>query len=148
MKDPIGWRLLRQIYGLYFFWLGFSSVLQLFRILPDIDWHSYMSEESSSFFTALEKARFVVPLLIFIWTTSGLAMMFYRTAPLGIALLAPVMVNIFLTDTVLDDIWPWALAHAAPLVALAWHFRVAYYPLWNWSPPASERTQSLTATEP
>jgi hypothetical protein len=85
----------------------------------------------------LEKTGFVIPLLIFTWAASGLAFMFYRTAPLGVVLLAPVMVNVFLADTLLDTKWLWATAHAAPLLALAWHFRSAYRALWNYSPPAA-----------
>jgi len=137
VKDLIGWRLLRWVYGGYFFVLGATSVLQLAGVLPDFDWHSVMSPASSAFFGALENTGFVVPLLIFVWTAAGLAMLFRRTAPLGVVLLAPVIVNIVLADTLLDDLWWWAALHAAPLVALAWHFRAAYRPLWNGSPPAA-----------
>lgn len=137
MKDPIVWRVIRWAYGAYFFWLGASSVLQLLGVLPDVDWHIYMSPASSAFFTALEKTGFVVPLLVVVWLGSGLAFLFYRTAPLGVVLLAPVMINIVLADTLLDTVWFWALVNAAPLVALAWHFRSAYRPLWNYSPPGT-----------
>lgn len=137
MKDPIVWRLIRWLYGAYFVYLGVSSVLELIGVLPEPHWDRYMSAASGAFLTALEKTGFVIPLLIFTWVASGLALMFYRTAPLGVVLLAPVMVNVFLADTLLDTEWLWATAHATPLLALAWHLRPAYHALWNYSPPAA-----------
>jgi len=136
LQDPIVWRLIRWVYGAYFIFLGGSSLLELFGILPETHWDKYMSAASITFLAAMEDTGFLVPLLVLNWIASGLALMFYRTAPLGIVLLAPVMVNMFLADTVLDALWLWAVAHAAPLLALAWHFRSAYRPLWDYSPPA------------
>jgi hypothetical protein len=136
MKDPIAWRLIRWLYGAYFVCLGAASALEIIGVLPEPHWEQYMSEASAAFLAALEATGFVMPLIIFTWVASGLALMSYRTAPLGVVLLAPVIVNIFLTDTLLDSEWLWATAHAAPLVALAWHFRSAYRGLWNYPPPA------------
>jgi hypothetical protein len=137
MNEPIVWRLIRWLYGAYFVFLGVSSGLEMIGVLPEPHWDQYMSAASGAFLAALEKTGFVVPLLIVTWVASGLAFMSYRTAPLGVVLLAPVMVNIFLADTLLDAEWLWATAHAAPLLALAWHFRSAYRALWNYSPPAA-----------
>jgi hypothetical protein len=137
MKEPIVWRLIRWLYGAYFICLGVSSGLELIGVLPDPHWDRYMSAASADFLTAMENTGFMLPLLVFTWTASGLALMFFRTAPLGVVLLAPVMVNMFLADTLLDNVWFWATAHAAPLLALAWHFRSAFSSLWSYSPPAA-----------
>jgi hypothetical protein len=137
LKDPIVWRLIRWLYGAYFIYLGGLSVLEVFGVLPETHWDKYMSAASIAFLGAMEDTGFLVPLLVLTWLASGLALMFYRTAPLGVVLLAPVMVNMVLADTVLDTLWVWATAHAAPLLALAWHFRSAYRSLWNYSPPAT-----------
>ncbi len=137
MRDPIFWRWLRRLYAGYFVALGAASVLQYAGVLPDPHWESAMSPASASFYAAMERTGFVTDLIIFTWLVSGVAMMFYRTAPMGIVLLTPFMVNMVLADTVLDDVWLWAALHAAPLVALAWHYRSASVALWNYpgSPP-------------
>jgi hypothetical protein len=137
MKGPIVWRLIRCLYGAYFFFLGVSSALEMIGVMPEPHWDQYMSAASAAFLAALEATRFIMPLIVFTWVASGLAFMFDRTAPLGVVLLAPVIVNIFLADTLLDTEWLWATAHALPLLALAWHYRSAYRALWNYSPPAA-----------
>lgn len=139
MKDPIVWRVIRWVYGAYFIYLGGSSLLEVFGVLPETHWDKFMSAASIALLAAMEDTGFLVPLLVLTWLASGVALMFYRTAPLGIVLLTPVMVNMFLADTVMDTLWLWATAHAAPLVALAWHFRSAYYPLWNYPSPSTGR---------
>ena len=133
MRDPVFWRWLRWLYGAYFIVLGVASVLQYLGVLADPHWERARSPASATFYAALERTGFVTDLIILTWVTSGLAMLFNRTAPLGIVLLTPFIVNMFLADTVLDDAWLWATAHAAPLVALAWHYRSAYFTLWNYS---------------
>jgi len=136
VKDPIVWRVVRWLYGAYFIFLGGSSLLEVIGVLPETHWDKYMSAGSIAFLSAMEDTGFLVPLLVLTWLASGLALMFYRTAPLGVVLLAPVMVNMFLMDTVVDTLWLWATAHAAPHLALAWHFRSAFRPLWNYTSPA------------
>ena len=136
VKDPIVWRVVRWLYGAYFIFLGGSSLLEVIGVLPETHWDKYMSAGSIAFLSAMEDTGFLVPLLVLTWLASGLALMFYRTAPLGVVLLAPVMVNMFLMDTVVDTLWLWATAHAAPHLALAWHFRSAFRPLWNYASPA------------
>jgi hypothetical protein len=71
------------------------------------------------------------PLLAFTYIASALALCFYRTTPLGLILLAPVAVIIFLTDTILDSAWFMGTLNAAILAALAWHFRSSFRPLWT-----------------
>jgi hypothetical protein len=64
---------------------------------------------------------------------SACALIFQRTAPLGLVLLAPVAVIIFFTDTLLDTAWLFGTLNAVVLVALAWHFRSAYRSLFCYS---------------
>jgi hypothetical protein len=140
MMEPIVWRLIRYLYGGYFIYLGGTSLLEDFGVLPETHWDKFMSPASIAFLAAMENTGYLIPLLVLTWLASGVALMFYRTAPLGIVLLAPVMVNIVLADTVMDTLWLWATAHAAPFVALAWHFRSAFQDLWNYSPPSTRIT--------
>ena len=134
MKDPIVWRLIRWAYGTYFVCLGSASLLQIMGVLPEPHWDQYESAAAATFELAMENTHYLVPFIALVWIASGIAFLFTRTAPLGVALLAPVVVNIFLADTVLDNLYFWAFAHTAPFVALAWHYRSAFAPLWNYAP--------------
>lgn len=137
MKDPIVWRLIRWVYGGYFIVLGVASALQMVGVLPEPHWEQYMSAANAEFEAAIEKTGYLMQLIVAVWIASGIAFMFYRTAPLAVAMMAPVVVNMFLADTLLDYEWVWGTAHAAPLVALAWHFRSPFRALWNYSLPAT-----------
>ncbi len=138
MKDPFAWRLLRWLYGAYFIFEGIWSGLQIVGVMPEANWS--MSTASAAFMTAMDNTGYFFPLLALTFLISGLALFFYRTAPLGVALLVPVMVNIVLVDTFLDTLWFWAAAHAVPLIALGWHFRAAFRPLWSYGRAANEPT--------
>jgi hypothetical protein len=136
MKDPIVWRLIRWIYGGYYICLGVASALQMMGVLPEPHWEQYMSTRAATFELAMENTHYLVQFIVLIWIASGVALLFTRTAPLGVALLAPVAVNILLADTLLDVEYLWGAAHTFPLFALAWHYRSAFTGLWNYAPPA------------
>ena len=136
MKDPIGWRLLRWSYGGYFILLGVATELEMLGLLQEPHWDRSMSAGSAAFLEAMLNTGYLIPLIGLVWTASGVALLFQRTAPLGVALLTPVMVNIVLADTILDIVYLWAVAHAAPLLLLAWRYRSAFRGLWNYYPAA------------
>jgi len=131
MRDPIAWRIVRYLFAAYYIYVGVRVGLTLVGVTPPIPLK--VSAESAAFQGALAKTGFVDPALVATYIASGGALPLHRTAPLGVVLLAPVMVIIFLTDTLLDKAWLWASGHALVLLALAWHFRAAYRPLWNYS---------------
>lgn len=81
---------------------------------------------------SLAKAPFIFPRLAFTYIASACALCCHRTAPLGVVLLAPVAVVILFTDTLLDTAWLFGTLNAVVLLALAWHFRSAYRPLWSY----------------
>jgi len=130
MKDPIAWRLLRCLYAAFYLLTGLQMALVLAGVLPPPDFQ--LSPESGAFQGALAKTGFVLPILAATFISSGVSLLFYRTAPLGIVLLAPAMVVIFFTDTLLDKAWIWGSLHAAILLVLAWHFRSAFGVLWSY----------------
>ena len=82
--------------------------------------------------TALTDSGLVDPLIASVCLGGGLLLLFRRTAPLGIAVLAPLVSGIFLFHLVLNDAWPWGSFHFACLVLLAWWHRAAFRPLWNY----------------
>ena len=91
-----------------------------------------ISAQSAAFRDALPRTGFVEPALVVTYLASGVSLLFLRTAPLGVVLLAPVMVIIFFTDALLDSAWVCGTLHAGVLLALARHFRDASRPLWTY----------------
>lgn len=61
----------------------------------------------------------------------GLLLLPQRTAPLGIAVLAPLVTGIFLFHVFLTGAWPWGCIHFGLLLVMAWLHRSAFRPLWN-----------------
>ncbi len=130
MATSIAWRVIRYLYAAYYLYFGVVLALSLLGAvhLP----HPKISPASAAFQTALAKTGFVFPALAVTYIASACALAIDRTAPLGVVILAPVMVIIFFTDTLLDTAWVWGTLHAVVLAALAWHYRAAYRPLWNY----------------
>lgn len=130
MGDSIPWCVLRYLYAAYYLFIGVYLALSLVGIvalpLPKV------SEASAAFQGALAKTGFMFPLLAFTYIASACALCFHRTAPLGLVLLAPVAVIIFFTDTLLDTAWLFGTLNVVILLALAWHFRSAYRPLFAY----------------
>lgn len=130
MTDPVAWRVLRYLYAAYYLFIGLYLALSLAGVVPAP--RPEISDASAAFQHALGQTGFMFPLLAFTYVASACTLGFYRTAPLGLVLLAPVAVIIFFTDTLLDSAWLWGTLNAVILAALAWHFRSAYRPLWTY----------------
>jgi hypothetical protein len=85
--------------------------------------------------TALGESGIVDPLIAATCLAGGVLLLFRRTSPLGIAVLAPLVTGIFLFHLLLNDNWPWGSFHLACLAALAWQHRDAFRPLWRYGDP-------------
>lgn len=131
MADPIPWRVLRYLFAAYYLLVGVYLALALAGVIPLP--HPKVSGPSAAFQGALGRTGFMFPLLACTYVASACALCFYRTAPLGLVLLAPIAVVIFFTDIFLDTAWIWGTLNAVVLAALAWHFRFAYRPLFFYS---------------
>lgn len=131
MRDSIPWRVLRYLFAAYYLFIGVYVALSLVGVVAPM--HPKVSDASAAFQGALHKTGFMFPLLAFTYIASACALCFYRTAPLGLILLAPVTVIIFFTDTLLDTAWLFGTINAVVLAALAWHFRFAYRPLFAYA---------------
>jgi hypothetical protein len=87
--------------------------------------------------TLLEKAMaetgFMNPLLCLACLVGGGALAFRRTAPLGIVVLAPLVIIIFCFHLVITKSYFWGSLNLIWLAALAWLYRRAFEPLWNYS---------------
>jgi hypothetical protein len=131
MRDSIPWRALRYLYAAYYLVVGVYVALSLAGVVAPP--HPKVSEASAAFQSALATTGFMFPLLALTYIASACALCFYRTAPFGLVLLAPVAVVILFTDTLLDSAWLFGTLNAAVLDALAWHFRSAFRPLFFYS---------------
>ena len=122
----------RWIFGLFYFAVGVWIVFSFFGLASAPQQPTPAAE---AFMKALGQSQFIDPLLALTYLVGGGALLVRRTTPLGIALLTPVVVVIFFFHTVLSGQWIWGTINLAWLMALAWHFRTAFNPLW--SHPAS-----------
>lgn len=89
-----------------------------------------------AFLEALTATNFYTPLLAVTLLSGGVALLFQRTAPLGIALLAPPMVIIFFFHIFLTGMVLWGTMWAGILAILAWGHRDAFKALVSFKGPA------------
>jgi len=120
----------RVVFGLFYFATGVAILLYaLFGIGGP---PNQPTPEASEFTMALTASRFVDPLLSLAYLIGGGALVRHRSAPLGILVLAPVVLVIFCFHLVLSGQWIWGTANLAWLLALAWNYRSAFPPLWSY----------------
>jgi hypothetical protein len=90
--------------------------------------------------TSLEKAMaetgFMNLLLCLACFLGGGAMLFRKTTPLGIVILAPLVIIIFCFHMVITKSYLWGSVNLLLLAALAWDFRRGFDQLWNYAGPA------------
>jgi hypothetical protein len=120
----------RWIYSAFFFLIGAQSLLVLAGILPHSDYPG--SPESKAFTDAIFSTGFISPIMSITYVSSGILMLFNRTAPLGIVLLAPFIVVILFTHLMLNGNPILGILLASLLGLFAWQFREAYQPMWNY----------------
>lgn len=133
MTLMIQWALtiFRAGYGLFFILIGAYGGLSLLsgRGNP----FDSAPGAGTEFQNALEATGFMHPLMLGCYVIGGVALLFKRTAPLGIVVLAPFVVVIFFYHTLLDVSLLWAAFWAAGLALLAWQMRAAFLPLVNYT---------------
>jgi hypothetical protein len=94
--------------------------------------HHEVAPGAIAFQKALTESQFMDPLLALACFFGGAALLIRRTAPLGIAMLAPVVVVIFLFHLVLTGNWMWGTLNLVWFAGLAWCFRRAFTALWSY----------------
>lgn len=97
--------------------------------------HPEVAAGASAFQKALTESHFMDPLLALTCFFGGAALLIRRTAPIGIAVLAPVVLVIFLFHLVLSGNWMWGTLNLVWFAGLAWRYRRAFTPLWTYSEP-------------
>jgi hypothetical protein len=95
---------------------------------------------ATAFEKALAETGFMNLLLCAACVAGGGALLFRRTAPLGLVILAPLVIIIFFFHVVITKSYYWGTLNLVWLIALGWHFRFAFYSLWNYASPTNERS--------
>ena len=108
----------------YAAWFVFWGTAPLLGVSPPPDGggaaHELLEANRGTFSMGLAQASFAI---------GGLLLVFSRTAPLGIAVLAPTVAWIFLFHLTLTGSVVWGSAWLAGLLLLAWWHRDAFRPL-------------------
>jgi len=120
----------RWLFGLFYFSTGTAILLFTFFGLGSPP--QQPTPDAAAFTAALTASRFIDPLSAFAFIVGGGALLVRRTTPFGLVVLAPVVVVIFTFHAVLSGQWIWGTVNLVWLAALAWQFRSAFYPLWNY----------------
>jgi hypothetical protein len=119
----------RWIFGLWYLITGLAWLVN--HAVGRGGAHREVTAGAIAFQAALTDSRFMDPLLALACLFGGATLLFRRTSPLGIAVLAPVVVVIFLFHLVLTGNWPWGTLNLVWLAGLAWWHRRSFSALWN-----------------
>lgn len=120
-----GWAAARILFGLFFLYAPLMVIVQFGGQNPP-----ETMAAASDFASALDRTGFMNPLIIGTMLAGGGALLFERSAPVGLILLGPSIVVIagfhwFLTGKLLwGSIWPIWFA------SLVWHYRAVFSRLW------------------
>jgi uncharacterized membrane protein YphA (DoxX/SURF4 family) len=116
----------RVLTGLLFATTGLNGFI-MFMPAPD---PSTMAAEGVAFNTALYATGYMVQLLSAVQVVSGVLLVVGRFVPLALALLAPVVVNIFLFHVFLEPAgMAMGLLVVAAEIGLAWAYRDKFRPM-------------------
>ncbi len=120
----------RWIFGLWYLITGGAWIVN--HVLGRGVAHHEVMAGAIAFQMALTESRFMDPLLASTCLFGGAALLFRRTSPLGIVVLAPVVVVIFLFHVVLSGNWIWGTLNLIWISGLAWRSRRAFATLWSY----------------
>jgi hypothetical protein len=124
----------RWIFGLWYLLTGGAWLVA--HALGRGAAHHEVTAGAIAFQKALTESHFMDPLLALTCLFGGAALIIRRTAPLGIAMLAPVVVVIVLFHLVLSGNWMWGTLNMVWFAGLAWSYRRAFTALWSYSESA------------
>ncbi len=125
------WRLARILFGLFFI---YAPVMVLVRHGGRNPPETVRAAED--FVRALDRTGFMNPLIMITMAIGGLAMLFHRTAPLGLVVLGPNVAVIVLFHWVLSGNIVWGTVWGLWFLALTWRYRAALYRLAEPMNPA------------
>lgn len=119
----------RLIFALYYFGVGIVGFITNNAVKD-------AAQAPTSLERAMAETGFMNLLLCLACFLGGGAMLFRRTTPLGLVILAPLVIIIFFFHMVLTKSYLWGSLNLILLAALAWQFRRGFDQLWNYAGPA------------
>lgn len=122
--------MVRYLFGHFYAVIGAFGTYYLITGQAN-EWPAY-NEAEKALVSALIDAKFFAPTVSLTCLSGGLAMLFHRTAPIGLLLLTPLIVVIFLYHAFLTGAYVHAGAQVLFLALLYWIYRDAFIPLWNY----------------
>jgi hypothetical protein len=118
----------RLIFALWYFGVGVLGLVLNDRAKD-------VANASTAFEKALAQTGFMNLLLCLACFLGGGALLLRRTAPLGIAILAPLVVIIFCFHLFITKDYLWGTANLLWLSVLAWRYRSGFDQLWSYAGP-------------
>ncbi len=122
--------ILRWLFGIFYAYIGGSWFVHLIIAKP---WVTPLGPVRANALTStLTSSGIVYPLIAATCLSGGLLLLFRRTSPLGIVILAPLVFGIFVFHLFLTGAWVWGSMNLGLLVVLMWLHRNAFRPLWSY----------------
>ena len=121
-----GLRIARWLFGGFYLFAGAMRLVHAGTAAP------FANPRAQALNAALHEAQFVDPLLAVSLLGGGALLLFHRTAPLGIVVLAPMIVAFSLFHAVLNGTWWFGAITLTYLLLLAWAYRRAFSALWRF----------------
>lgn len=121
----------RCIFGLFYAAIGALGTYGMLAD-PNGEWPNAYNDAEKALTSALTAAGFFVPTVSLTSLVGGLATVYRRTAPLGLLILTPLIVMIFLYHAFLTGAYLHAGVQVIYLAVLYWFHRDAFVPLWNY----------------
>jgi hypothetical protein len=138
MLEKYAFIVTRLVFALWYFCVGVIGFVT-----------NNASKDAAHAATAFEKALaetgFMNLLLCAACLFGGGALLFRRTAPLGLVILMPLVIIFFFFHIVITKSYVWGTLNLVWLIALGWHFRSAFHSLWNYPETAAEAVPSKGA---
>ena len=121
----------RLLFASYYFFIG--GIQQLVESLGSAS----SAPTESAFEQALVDTHYMIPLLSVGCICSGALLFFRRTVPLGVVLVTPIVIIIFLYHLFITRAWIWGTLNVLFLGVVGWQFRHGFTCLWNYRTPAT-----------
>lgn len=125
-----GWTGLRVLFGLFFIYAPIMVIVKFGGQHPP-----ETVAAAAHFTEALNATGFMNPLLIASLLIAGVAMLFDRTAAIGLIILAPSILVIACFHWFLSGNYVWGTIWPVWFLILAWRYRKVFARLWT-RPPA------------
>jgi cytochrome b subunit of formate dehydrogenase len=127
----LAWTVLRVVFGLFFLITGVAIVVA--RTTGLISEPVQPTAAAADFMAALGRTPFMDLLTAASYIAGGGALLLDRTAPLGIAILAPTVTVILFFHLFLSGQYIWGPFVAAYFALLVWRYRRGFKGLWSYS---------------